>query len=423
MKLVKVLCRITLPGGIILLLAFAFLRLGIITRTESQRIQFYPLMIFGVSLILSAVFRRSRLFLASLVLLLSHAALVWLSPRVATETQQVLFAAIALLLPLNLLGFSWLRDRGIISPAGERRLAFIGLQILTVGVLMLPRFSSQAAFLTREFFAHRFSDWSRIPQPAFVASGLALVAMVSSVARRYSVVESSLLWSLVSVLVALRAGGNNDWAAVYFGCAGLLVSVAVLETSYRMAYHDELTGLPSRRALNEALLKLGDSYCIAMVDVDHFKKFNDTYGHDSGDQALRMVASKLAHVAGGGKAYRYGGEEFAVLFPGKPPEEAFTYLDRMRRLIEQSRFVVRGHDRRKGSRKKKSGNSKTETNVTVSVGIAASQGYGFTVDQVLHSADQALYKAKAKGRNCAVVARPQKPAKSEDARMRVLEVG
>jgi diguanylate cyclase (GGDEF)-like protein len=159
-----------------------------------------------------------------------------------------------------------------------------------------------------------------------------------------------------------------------------------------------------------------------MVDVDHFKKFNDTYGHDSGDQALKMVASRLAHVTGGGKAYRYGGEEFAILFPDKPVEEAFTYLDRMRRLIEQSPFMVRGPDRRRTRRKKQKAGGKTETSVTVSVGIAASQRNEFTVEEVLRAADQALYKAKNRGRNCTVIGKPAKSAKSAGLKVKILQV-
>src|SRR5258708_12981696 len=82
-----------------------------------------------------------------------------------------------------------------------------------------------------------------------------------------------------------------------------------------------------------------------MLDVDHFKKFNDTYGHDSGDHALRMVASKLAHVSGGGRAYRYGGEEFAVVFPGKSLAEAAVAMDKLRRVIEHASFVARAKTR------------------------------------------------------------------------------
>jgi len=79
--------------------------------------------------------------------------------------------------------------------------------------------------------------------------------------------------------------------------------------------------LPSRRALIERLPSLGRRYTVAMVDVDHFKNFNDTYGHDAGDQVLRMVASRLGEVSGGGTAFRYGGEEFTILFPGKGGKE------------------------------------------------------------------------------------------------------
>ncbi|HKE32068.1 MAG TPA: GGDEF domain-containing protein [Candidatus Angelobacter sp.] len=421
MKLARLLYRLIMPGGIVLLLAFSFIRLGIVV-SETRQVNMYPAIILGISLVLSAAFHRSRLFLASLVIALSFAALVWLTPRLSPGHQQILFNAITFFLPLNLLSLSFLHDRGLISPAGERRLAFIGVQVLLVAGLMLPTFARLAELLERSFVSPRFSGWSKIPQPALAAFALAAMLMTISLARRYRAVESSLLWGLISVLVALRNGGVGYTAAVYFGAAGLLLTVAVLETSYSMAYHDELTRLPSRRALNEALQKLGDSYTIAMLDVDHFKKFNDTYGHEAGDEALRMVASKLAHVTGGGKAYRYGGEEFAVLFPGRPVEEAFTYLDRMRHLIEQSTFVVRGPDRRRAKRNKKSRQGKTETNVTVSVGIASSSGNGVTVDQVLRSADQALYRAKARGRNCTVVVKPSVNGKPADLSMRILQV-
>jgi diguanylate cyclase (GGDEF)-like protein len=420
LKLAKVFYRLTVPGGVILLLAFLLLRLGVVASSESPQVQLFPSIILAISVVLSAAFHRSQLFLASLVLALSHAALAWLWPRVSPDAQRVLLNAIAFLVPLNLLAFSFLRDHGIMSPSGERRLSCIGLQVLAIGSLMLPRFAHLAAWLDHKFVPEHLSAWSGIPQPALAAFVFSLAVMAVLLARRYRAVDSGVLWALISVFIALRSGGVSYVAATYFGSAGLLLTIAVLEISYSMAYHDELTQLSSRRALNEALLKVGDSYTVAMLDVDHFKKFNDTYGHQAGDQALRMVASKLAHVAGGGKAYRYGGEEFAVLFPGRCVEDACTYLDRMRRLIEQSPFVVRGPDRRRG-RRRNSRPVETETHVTVSVGIATSNGYATTVDQVLRAADQALYKAKAKGRNCTVVAKIPN-SRQPDLRMRVLQV-
>jgi diguanylate cyclase (GGDEF)-like protein len=421
MKALKILYRLSVPGAPVLLVAYALLKMGIVADVASRQVYFYATIVFAVGLVLTSVFRRSRLFFVMLVLSLSYCALVWLSPRLSLANQRILFNAIALLFPINCVAFAFLRDRGVISPAGERRLAFIALQVIGASLLLLPKTAHFAALLNQKFRPEHFADWSHLSQPAFATFLLGALVLTISLARRYHAVESSFLWSLVCVFIALRAGAATSVAAIYFGAAGLLLTIAVLETSYSMAYRDELTRLPSRRALNEALLKLGDSYSIAMLDVDHFKKFNDTYGHAAGDQALQMVASKLAHVAGGGKAYRYGGEEFAVLFPGRPIEEAFTYLDRMRRLIEQTRFAVRGGDRRRASRgKRKQRRSKAETSVTVSIGIAASDSLKTPVEQVLRFADEALYQAKAKGRNCTMVAKPR--AKSAASSVRILQV-
>jgi diguanylate cyclase (GGDEF)-like protein len=97
----------------------------------------------------------------------------------------------------------------------------------------------------------------------------------------------------------------------------------MMGTSYDMAYRDELTGLLGRRALNDRLKGLARQYVIAKMDVDHFKKYNDTHGHDIGDEVLKMVARQIGAVGGGGTAYRYGGEEFCVVFAVKTLNTAF----------------------------------------------------------------------------------------------------
>ena len=96
-----------------------------------------------------------------------------------------------------------------------------------------------------------------------------------------------------------------------------------------------------------------------------------------------------------------------MVFPNKPAEEVFVYLDRMRRVIEQSVFTVRGKDRRRKGKSAIGRGSKKETNVTVSVGLAACQGDHLTPAEVLRMADQALYKAKARGRNRTITAKLQ----------------
>jgi len=126
----------------------------------------------------------------------------------------------------------------------------------------------------------------------------------------------------------------------------LILAASLIETSYVLAYHDELTGIRGRRAFNESLLSLDQQYAIAIVDIDHFKKFNDTYGHDTGDQVLCMVAKRLSDVGGDGQAFRCGGEEFAIVFRNTSAKEALDHLEALRQNIEQSTFHVRGADRR-----------------------------------------------------------------------------
>jgi len=174
--------------------------------------------------------------------------------------------------------------------------------------------------------------------------------------------------------------------------------------AYQMAYRDELTGLPGRRALNDRLERLGRNYVIAMADVDHFKKFNDTYGHETGDHVLCMVASRLRQLTRNGSAYRYGGEEFTLVFPRRSPDEVMAVLENLRDSISRYPLHIRGCKR--DSRKKiglrlrglmNRGSAKT-VHVTVSIGVAGAH-QGNTPEAVMQAADKALYKAKAAGRN------------------------
>ncbi|WLH12297.1 GGDEF domain-containing protein [Pseudomonas hefeiensis] len=185
----------------------------------------------------------------------------------------------------------------------------------------------------------------------------------------------------------------------------LMIAAAVAHEAYQMAFRDELTGLPGRRALNERMQRLGRNYVLAMSDVDHFKKFNDTHGHDVGDQVLRLVASKLSKISGGGRAYRYGGEEFALVFAGKTIEECMPHLEVIRESIANYSIQLRNPDSRpqddQQGRQRRAGAGASCVSVTVSIGVAERIEQR-TPEEVLKSADQALYNAKAAGRNCVI---------------------
>jgi GGDEF domain-containing protein len=158
-----------------------------------------------------------------------------------------------------------------------------------------------------------------------------------------------------------------------------------------------------------------------MLDVDHFKKFNDTYGHDIGDQVLCRVAAIVGKVAGGGHPFRYGGEEFTVVFPGKSVAEALPHLEAVRAAMASTPFEIRGPDRpeeKPGAEAKPKGKGnkaeskpkpkpegmpapgeRKQVSITISIGAAAWTPETSTPETVMKAADLALYRAKEKGRN------------------------
>jgi GGDEF domain-containing protein len=154
-----------------------------------------------------------------------------------------------------------------------------------------------------------------------------------------------------------------------------------------------------------------------MVDIDHFKKFNDTYGHQAGDQLLRMVGSKLAVLGGGGAAFRYGGEEFTLLFPGKRAEQVMPHIEGVLRTIRNTPFTIRGTRPPPGPQKpnvQPNPRAHQKVGVTVSIGVAAAR----MPADVVGEADRALYRAKETGRNRIVSVMPGagRPAAQSPAR-------
>jgi PleD family two-component response regulator len=140
-----------------------------------------------------------------------------------------------------------------------------------------------------------------------------------------------------------------------------------------------------------------------MCDVDHFKRFNDTYGHDVGDQVLKMVAAKLSQVGGGGRAFRYGGEEFLVVFRGRSAKEAEPFVESLRRSIADTGFILRSPDRPASKplrATQTTASSATRVDISISIGIAERSTRHSTPELVLDAADATLYRAKEAGRNC-----------------------
>ena len=182
------------------------------------------------------------------------------------------------------------------------------------------------------------------------------------------------------------------------------ISMAIANVRMRDQLHDQsvrdpLTGLFNRRHMTDSLrkhLNSGELNCtrlsVIAVDVDHFKKFNDNHGHDAGDMVLRAVSTVLEKACDGSEAAcRPGGEEFTLILPGATPEEALARAELLRQAVEE--ISVRYGE-------------KTLPQITISAGVAHYPAHGLLPQDLLRAADEALYAAKAKGRNqvCAAAA-------------------
>jgi GGDEF domain-containing protein len=401
------------PGGVLFLLVLGLVHSGWLTLALPALSFLYYCALVG-GMLLAWRFHSSRIFLSLCVLFTAQEGISLFG---AGPTALLLTAvrAMAVIIAFDFVLIALMHESGL------------RVETITPIVLLLFVQWTIVAALCR--IAEAGLPWSVQRQPTvlsitfpdyiwaiFLAAQILLLGLFLLTRK---LVEAALLWAQATFFLSLHSQGNPRGATAYAATAACILSASIIENSYLLAYHDELTGLPSRRAFNDALLRLEDPYSIAVVDIDHFKRFNDTYGHDTGDQVLRLVASNLARVSGGGRAYRCGGEEFTVLFPGKATAEVVEHVQQLREQIESSEFRMRGTDRRRKPRRPDRGNDRARRrpskaqqirdlvqdkqsdvlSVTVSIGIASSSKVTAAPDAVLRSADQALYRAKANGRN------------------------
>jgi GGDEF domain-containing protein len=407
-----------LTPGICLVAVAALLHTGLVTPSPVLiAYAFYGVLIAG--LLLAWRFHSSRIFLALLVLFLAQQAIGYFSQGhvAASGPGTIALAAVGLLLPLNFVLLSFQQEKGFTFSSAAPASLLLFVESVIVAVLCRPEPSAAAQRMLHHALA---------PPPLPFASLLAFAAAAIVILTRFMLfhkpAESGLFWAMSACMLSLRFGGTGRIPTAYFAAAAFILAGAIVETSYLLAYHDELTTLPSRRAFHDALHRLEAPYSIAMLDIDHFKRCNDTYGHDTGDQVLRMIASRLARVTGGGQAYRCGGEEFAILFPGKSTGDVLDHLEKLRSDIEASTLRLRGPDRRQEARgpdrrnqrprgRAQTGHairqlsrvaqtpSSSELSVTASIGVATSKRENPSAEEVIQAADEALYRAKAAGRN------------------------
>jgi len=365
--------------------------------------------VVAVAIGLGWIFNHTRLIFSLLALVLLSALLLGdLRPylSLAPAPNQPVYSLVALLLPVDLLLFQLMKERGVLTLRGLLRLGLVAVQPVVVVWLTNPAYAHITGWLTRDLFSWPLAHYTAIPQIAILALAAVAVVLVANLVTSRSPRDHGFVAPLAGAALILHyhpasAVPHMELLAIPLACI-----VAIILAGHGMAFRDELTGLPARRALRDQLLKLGNRYAIAMVDIDHFKRFNDRYGHDVGDQVLQMVASHINRARGGARAFRYGGEEFTLVFPGGTVDQAWPHLEALRRSVADAKFTVRGKRR---PRRKPSGNEirrrtpaksvSKQVAVTMSIGVSQAGNQLGSPDAVMKAADQALYRAKRAGRN------------------------
>lgn len=389
-----------MPEALLLGAAVATLHVDALRDPVREFAPFYPIVVFALGFLLALRFQRSRLVFALLILALVE----WGLDRTRSgDAGRFVWQAAAVLIPLNLASVMLMTERGVFTRTGLLRITVLLAQVGVVAAVVQYAPGSAESFASYQPLPSDWFNWTPLGQPALLAFLVGATLIIVGIVFRASATGRAFLWALVAAFLAMHSVDTPVAATIYGSTAALILVVAVIEASYLMAYQDGLTGLPARRALTEALQRVNGTFTIAMVDVDHFKRLNDRYGHDVGDQVLRMLASRLAKVSNGGRAFRYGGEEFAILFPGDRIQECLPELEALRTSVEESKFTVRRRlQRRKPARASNNGRSakaRPQITVTVSIGAAESNGGQDSPELVLQAADRALYRAKDAGRN------------------------
>ncbi|MGJ8693123.1 MAG: diguanylate cyclase [Thalassotalea sp.] len=357
--------------------------------------EFIPLIFQLLTLVLivfSAQFNQNRFALLAVVLLsvqlAEQATLSYLLPWQQDSTWRLLA------LSAFLAYLTCIKDRSLLSIHLIYRLVGISLVLL-----LSYAWLQLSVWLASHYSQYRFlsSIWFVLYLPLTLATLIIFFKSLTS-----TLLVQSAIWVSALVLFAHHFQLiTYSWPVILL-LLTFYYLLSVIASSYFLAYRDELTGLPSRRALFQSALSLGRKYSVAMMDIDHFKKFNDTYGHDVGDQVLKLVAAKLSKVKGGGKVFRYGGEEFTVIFPRKAAAQTIAELEKLRESIADYQMVIRQPERKntsKDSRKNTKGkNGNTSVSVTISIGVAT-RAKKQNFEQVMKQADVKLYQAKKNGRN------------------------
>ncbi len=361
-----------------------------------------PYVVLSLGVLFALNFNRGRALILLASLLAAYAGYDY-AQGLGGFAQKAVYTALVVLVPVNALLAMALPERGVLYYGSYRWVVLLGFEALLILWIAAAGRSELSGLAWQGLLEHWLFRSPPTPLAGRLIFAAAMVVAIWRAWPKHTPLDLGLVAALASFFIAAEWARSASVFAAFLTAAGVIVLVAFVQESHRLAFRDELTGLPGRRALDERMRALGPNYVIAMADVDHFKGFNDTHGHDVGDQVLKLVAARLAEVGGDGEAFRYGGEEFCVLFGDKTLKQALPYLEAIRASVQHYKMAVRSDERPRhqdtGIRRRGDAEPANMLSVTISIGAAGPEVERQPPAQVLKAADEALYRAKKAGRN------------------------
>ena len=287
-----------------------------LSAAQQETLTFIPYLLVGIAGFLGINFMRSRVLLVAINLGAAYFLIQNdLQSSLARPDNYVLYSLISLLLPINIALIALFDERGVFTPIGIARIVFVSSGYLIAYFLML---SGVLAYWLPELpisMIEMVIYDTYLSEAAALVFIICLIPVILSLLFRKTHTDAGLLASFIAALAMLVWFDRPLISPLFVSAALIALAISVVQNSYSMAFIDELTAIPGRRALNDKLSTLGRRYTIAMLDIDHFKKFNDTYGHDTGDQVLRMVVAKINTVGGAGKRFVMEGRSLPLFLP------------------------------------------------------------------------------------------------------------
>lgn len=392
-----------LPALIVVLTSLSFDWLKQANQVYQAQIQTIPYFAALMAFVLALQYYQTKTFFAALIVLATYVS-YWQLLFGQHSNPLGIYWGLSLIFCAQWLWLSFAKPANPLSIKG----------MITLVVLLLPYIMLLAdnnSYHIGQLIKSTPDAWRQDIVPGVWISPLALAIYAPTLAlvayrsvKENALVSGAMLIILLATLAALIWLQRPLYGVTFFVGSSLTLVVSLFIESWAQAYRDELTGLASRRALMSRLQNLSGRYSLAVVDVDNFKIFNDRYGHDTGDDVLRIVAQQLMKVGPRNKAYRFGGEEFVILMPGKHLDDGHQLMDQLRKRIANYPVIIRDRVRRpnqdaQGVEQRGVTTVKRTIHITVSIGVAQPDARNLKPASVFKLADEALYRAKGQGRN------------------------